>query len=351
MGSAGTEDVSEPSGGGIASRSNSRNQFVEWVLVDGNRLLLTLAISGVVFASLVVSYQLDIIDFTNDDSITRMASGMIAGSFSLVTIVVSVNQLILSQEFSSAGEFEDRFEDVLEFKRGVEDATGVPAAPIAPTPILELLAADIRYRASALADAIDGHDDRADRERITRFARRVETETDRIDETLDTGGVSVFDALRAAIRYDDAWQFYAARHLRNDTPSLSPEAERAFDRLLDGLRLFSTAQAHFKTVYLERELTRFSQLTVYCGAPAIGAPVLIALLYGGLGGATIQLTYHPYVISLLVTVVFVPVGLLISYILRTATLTRRTAATGPVLPQLDPDDEPFEVSYGEWNSD
>lgn len=346
MGSDAVGDDGEGSDGNVPRRTGARNGLLEWVLVDGDRLLLTLLISVGVFASLLVFYRFGVIEFTNDDSLTRMASGMIAGSFSLVTIVVSINQLILSQEFSPAGQFRDRFGGVMEFRRDVEDATGVPAAPATPTRLLELLAANIRHRANALAETAGPADDRY-RDRITRYARGVSESTRRIDETLDGANVTAFDALAATVEYDNSWQLHAARHLRDGAPTLSEETERAFDDLIDALRLFGTAQAHFKTVYLQRELTRFSQLTIFCGVPAVGAAVLIALLYGDVGGATIRLGYYPYVISALATVVSVPVGLLAAYILRTATLTRRTAAVGPMILRKDPDEGPFDVSYGE----
>ncbi|GAA0238973.1 hypothetical protein GCM10009000_063200 [Halobacterium noricense] len=117
--------------------------------------------------------------------------------------------------------------------------------------------------------------------------------------------------------------------------------------MIELLQLFNIAQEHFKTIYLQRELTRFSQLTIYCGIPAVLAAVLIAVLYGDIGGATITVMCLSYVASFLATLVFVPLILLAAYILRTATLTRRTAATGPILPQRDPDDGPFEVSFND----
>jgi len=347
MGSAGAEDTGESSVDGLARRPRSRNRFVEWILIDGDRLHVTFGMSGAVFVLLLAFHYLGVFAFSNPNSITRMASGMIAGSFSLVTVVVSVNQLILSQEFSPAGEFRDRLDGVLDFRRDVEDAAGVPATPAEPTRLLELVVENVRRRADDLGDAAAGIGDERHRELTERYARAVVDSTDRIDEDLSSRGVEALDALAAAVAYDDAWQFYAARHLRNDAPALPDATARAFDELAEALRLFSTAQAHFKTVYLQRELTRFSQLVVYFGVPAIGAAVSIVPLYGGFGGSTLSEPYLPYVASLLVTVVSVPVTLLAAYVLRTATLTRRTASIGPMLPRKDPDEGPFSVSYGE----
>lgn len=346
MSPAGDGEGAEP-GDGIATRSASRDGALEWVLVDGSRLVLTTGFSVGVFLALLVCHRLGVVGFGNGSSVSRMGSGMVAGSFSLVTLVVSVNQLILSQEFSLAGEFRDRLDGVAGFRRDIEDATGVPATPAAPTGLLELLSAHVRDRASALADAADEHRDGSPGNRAARYARGVIAATRKLDDSLEGADATAFDALVAAVAYDDIWQRYAARHLRNDDPEPAAETRRALDELIDALRLFTTAQAHFKTIYLQRELARFSQLTVAFGVPAVAAAALVTLLYGGPGGQTLPPVYYPYVIPLLVAVVSVPIGLLAAYVLRTTTLTRRTAATGPTLLRTDPDGGPFDISYGD----
>lgn len=332
MGSADTNGTDAPSEESVYRQIDSRHRFVKWVLVDGDRMLLTIGGSVVLFVLFLLLHLFGVVAFTNDASLTRMASGMIAGTFSLVTLVVSVNQLILSQELTPAGKYRDRRGSVLEFRQDVADATGVPAVPAEPTRLLELIATDIRQRANVLADAVDT-DNEEYHDQIVYYAASVADSADQIDESLDNTEVNALDALSAAVEYDNLRQLYAARCLSNGAPALSTETTQAFDKLIESLQLFSTAQEQFKTLYLQRELTRFSQLTIYFGVPAVLASVLIALLNGGTGGMTITPAYLPYVTSLLATVVLVPLVLLGSYILRTATLARQTVAVGPLLPQ------------------
>ncbi|GAA0665022.1 hypothetical protein ACFQDG_12125 [Natronoarchaeum mannanilyticum] len=327
-------------------RRKSRSRIVQWVLVDGDRLVVAACGAVLVCGLLLGLHAADAIAFANANSVTRMASGMIAGTFSLVTLVVSVNQLILSQEFSPAGEFRDRFGGVQTFRRDVADATGVPATPAEPTRMLELLVAAIRDSADELADAVDDHENEEYRELVGRYADNVTDEADRVADRLDRADVSAYDVLSAAVEYEESVQLYGARHLHNDADELSERESAAFDDLIEAFELFGTAQAHFKTIYLQRELTRFSQLTIYVGVPSILAASLIPLVYGDLGGMAIDVTFLPYVTALLATIVLAPVCLLAAYILRTATLTRRTAEIGPMVPQKDPDEGPFEVSYG-----
>lgn len=331
MGSAGGDGSDRSPGSSDGGHPTARGRAVEWVLVDGDRVLLALGLSAAVPALFLALHAAGLIAFTNANSVTRMASGMIAGTFSLVTLVVSINQLILSREFSTAGEFRDLLAGVGEFRADVADVTGEPAPPAVPTLLLERLVDAVRERAAALVDAVDDGDEEY-RDRVGGYVDAVVESTARVDEGLEDAGDEAFDALVAAVEYDDTRQLHAAERLRNGAPGDSGEVATAFDDLLEALRLFAAAREHVKTVYLQRELTRFSQLTVYSGLPSVLAAVLIALLYGDLGGATLGAGYVPYAVSLLAAVVSVPLALLAAYILRTATLIRRTAAVGPILP-------------------
>ncbi|GAB3033677.1 hypothetical protein [Natronobiforma cellulositropha] len=326
----------------------------EWLLIDGDRLFLALCLSAATFLLFLTLAHLGVISFVNDDSITRLAGGMIAGTFSLVTLVVSINQLILSREFSSAGEARERLGGVLEFRHDVGTAAEDSVPPAAPTGLLEVLAETIHRRAAAVGDAVDADaegppDESANvptaevRDRIRAYATRVEERTDALDETFEGTQFGTFEAVSATLAYDDAWQLYAARQFRTrHEDTLGQATLEALDELIEVLEFFAVAREHFKTTYLQRELTRFSQLTIYTGLPAILAAMLIGLVYADFGGAAISLVYLPVVVSALIAVVVSPLALLVSYILRTATVTRRTASVGPMLPQKDPDEGPFE---------
>ncbi|WP_226005580.1 hypothetical protein [Natrinema salinisoli] len=347
MGSAETDETLESYGADVGTREGVATRFREWFLIRGNRLGVAAIVSVAVFVIVVGLYELGVVSFTNPNSVTRVASGMIAGTFSLVTLVVSVNQLILSQEFTTANKARDRFDGVVEFRRNVATEAGIPTAPAAPTRVLELIIETIRHDAVTLADIVSDHDEEV-RHRVLQYTNSVEERAEEVSETLDKAGISTFSAVSAAIHYDEAWQLYVATHLRNDyADSLSPAATDQLEELIGSLKLFNVAREQFKTTYLQRELTRFSQLTIYCGVPSILSAILIGLLYANVTGPSINVAVLPYVVSVLIVVVLSPLALLVSYILRTATVTHRTASVGPMIPQKDPDEGPFDVTYGE----
>ncbi|WP_114575750.1 hypothetical protein [Saliphagus sp. LR7] len=320
----------------------------DWILLDGDRLVLAAMLSAAIFVLFLGLNALDVIAFTNDNSITRAASGMVAGTFSLVTLVVSINQLILSREFSAVSEARERLEGVMDLRREVEAAAEVPASPTAPARLLELLLETIHARAGTLAESVEGQEDEEVREAVGEYADYVRESTDRIDRRIDGARSDTFEALSASVRYDDAWQFYLARRLRNrHEEELNRGSIEAFDDLVEAVERFGVAREQFKTTYLQRELTRFSQLTILCGVPAILSALLIGFLYADVGGPAIAVDRLPVVVCALLTVIVSPLALMASYILRTATITRRTASTGPMLPGKEFRDRPFERRDGE----
>ena len=325
----------------------SNPAVVEWLLADGDRLTVATLITAAVFCLLLVFGELGLIAFENDDSITRLAGGMIAGSFSLVTLVVSINQLILSREFAAADEFRDRLGGVMEFRRDVEEIGDVPASPADPATLVDLIVATIEREAERLEEAA-GRESGERREAIETYANSVQESADRARDELENAEFGSFEVLSVALDFDDAWQIYAARHVANTyRGELHGETIKAFDDLVEALRQFNVARSHFKTTYLQREVTRFSQLTILCGVPAVLGAVVLGLSYADVTGATIHPGYLPFTTSTLIALVFSPLALLASYILRTATVARRTASIGPMIPQMGAEEGHFEASYGD----
>jgi hypothetical protein len=345
MSSSEDEEILQSHGSEMGRESGSSP--VEWLLVGGNRFVVTAGILGVIALWFLGLNQLGIIAFQNDDSVTRLAGGMIAGTFSLVTLVVSINQMILSREFSSAGEARDRLDNVMGFRENIEEMSNTPASPASPVALFYLLVESINTRASKLAETVDDHDEER-QNLIESYVSGVEDSTQRVGDTLKNAEFGTFDVVSAAANYNDAWQIYAARHLDNRyEDELSEETHEAFEELIDALELFNVARTHFKTTYMQRELTQFSRLTLYCGLPSVFSAMTIGFLYADIGGVAIDPTLLPYVVTALIVVVASPLALMAAYILRTATLIRRTASIGPIIPQKAPEDDPFDVSFGE----
>ncbi|MHC3439619.1 hypothetical protein ACYJ1Y_16385 [Natrialbaceae archaeon A-gly3] len=79
--------------------------FKRWVLLDGNRYVLATILSAIV-----------------------------GGTLPFITIVLAINQLVLSQELGWTGDLQQRFDAMRAFRREVEETTATPVSPAAPAP-------------------------------------------------------------------------------------------------------------------------------------------------------------------------------------------------------------------------
>lgn len=352
MAASGDDAALESYGADIGRQDDLLVRIREWVLLEGNRVLIAVLISTGTFVLFYLLGVAELLAYVNDDSITRLAGGLTAGLFSLVTIVVTINQLLLSREFAGAGTARERLEGVIAFRDAVADAAEVPASPAAPTRLLQLLAETMHERADDIAVSVDEHDDDDEsQELVTQYAHRLGASSERLHTTLEQTEFGTFQAMSALIRYDSGWQLYAAQHLTTQyRESLPEKTVDSLERLIEELKLFDIAQEHFKTTYLQRELTRFSRLTIYSGVPAIFAAIGLGFLYADFGGATISPAYLDIVSPALVGVMALPLGLLASYVLRTATVIRRTASIGPMTPQKQPAEGPFDVTTNDGDA-
>lgn len=311
-----------------------RPRSVDWVLLTGNRWLIAALLAAFSFAFFRGAIAIGLLAVHNDASMTRLAGGLTAGTLSLVTIVISINQLILSYEFASTGESRDQLENVYAFRAEVAEVTDRPVPPPDPADFLAVLAEDIERRGAVLADGTDHPDVRA-------FGHYVREGAATLRNTLEGERFGTFSAVAPTIPYDDAWQAYAARGLRTHH-DLSDDDRSRLTGIVEALHRFAVAREHLKTTYIQRELTRFSRLMVYGGVLAIVAAVSLALLYAAPSGPTVSSDWLPLVGSALLTVVLLPLALLASVTLRMATVARRTAAIGPLVSMSRGADEPFD---------
>jgi hypothetical protein len=112
----------------------------------------------------------------------------------------------------------------------------------------------------------------------------------------------------------------------------------AFERLTDVLQLFAPAREHFKTLYFQWELTDLSRGMLYTALPALVVSIT-ALLYldqaSAAPGATLGVENVIWLLAAAASVAMLPFIVLLSYILRIATIAKRTLAMGPFVLRAD----------------
>lgn len=293
--------------------------------------------SLVVFLGLVVLGALDPTPLRQimrgQDPTDTVFQALVGGVITGVTLIISIAQLSVSRELAAAGNQRERMENSLSLQEDIEDAAASIGGP-SPATYLGLLCAASRQQATALEEAVADNSDTELRERVDRFADRVIDNANGIEAELANAQFGEFAVIRAALNYNYSWKIYAARRLRIDhEDALSDEEGEAFDRMADVLELFGPAQEYFKTHYIQWEFVNLSRAIMYVTLPSLTVAVAV-LLYVDAGmfpGQMLGIDNLTWVVSATATFAVLPLFIFVSYMLRIATISKRTGTTGPFI--------------------
>lgn len=306
----------------------ARSSPLDWLLLVGNRnvvaSLLTL-LFGTAFGTLVVTGTIAVDTST---SLLYLFQGLVAGNLTLLTIVLSVNQLVLSREFNAPGELEDRIRRAVAYRDSVRETTDGGSMPITPADFLDVLLKGIRERSIALREE-SGAADGQFGPRIEAVVADVLRRTERADEALEGAGSDVFSALAVALEINYSRELRDVRELRS-----AIDADDAGDldgrlaAVAAGLKQVDVSRQYFKSLYVQSELARFSRLLLYVGIPSVAASVLLLTTYAGSSGPAYG-EVLAVVVPAVVTFSFAPLALLFAFVLRVSMVAQRTVAVTP----------------------
>jgi hypothetical protein len=353
----------EPSAGADPDESMAertpRRRVTVWLLVGADRRQVALVALVAFFLVLVAgglahptpAYDL----LTRGDPAETLYQALVSSTITGVTLVLTIGQLVLSQELGSLSDQRDRMTGAVDFRGDVADAVGAEVGPAEPSAFLRALVQATGDRADALAGAVDGLtlDDDGDgvspegsdgddfRAAVATYVDRVRTDADIVTDQLRDGRFGQFDVVSAALDYDYSRKLYDGRRLASEFDDrLDDRARDELSDLLSLLELFGPAREHFKTLYFRWALSDLSRALVVSAVPALAVAVgsLLFLDPRGLPGATLGLNHALLAVAATATVSVVPFALLLAYVLRLVTVAKRTLSVGPfVLRSTDRD--------------
>ncbi|MFC5366036.1 hypothetical protein [Salinirubrum litoreum] len=329
----------------LVRESDRPNPARRWFLLAGDRWAIVGSLVVSFFLGSLVLGVTNVIGIQESDFVTTMFSTIIAGLFSFVPIVVSVNNVALGRMFDGPDALRERVDGVRAFRTRVEAmAPDVTVSPTDPAGFLSVLAGTLLERTDRLAETVavadsagmrdDGTATTADDETATEvdaFGDAVGRVAAGIRDELDGTDPAVFDLLLPMMNHDYSQLVNEARSLRHRVED--PEVAAALGDLGETLTALDVARQYFKTMYVQDELARLSRLVAYSGLTAFLSSTLVVMIYAS-GYPPVQ---HETPLLLLVTlslaVAFAPFAILFAYVVRLATVVKRTAAPGAFTPQ------------------
>lgn len=322
-GAEATSQTSEPSG------VLKRIEF--WALLEGSRVVVAALITAVFAVAVWLLIVTGVIHVGADGSApTLFASGLTAGVVTLVTIALSVNQLILSRVFGSPNGLTDRLEGSRSFRDDVEDIAAVPTSPNDPAAFLALIGAAIAERATSVEESIV-ESDWSPPEETKEGIRDIGAYGAEIDEELKEHN-NVVAVLDVVLGTNYARNIAAITDIQNEYAEDPPvDIQADLDALEELLESVAIARQFFKTLLLQQDFARLSRYMVYTGLLALLSTITMTLIF-----RTNAVTVPGRILPEFVTMGFVfivsPIAVFTSFILRAATIAEMTVSVGPFIP-------------------
>ncbi|MEF8808517.1 hypothetical protein [Natronomonas sp.] len=305
-----------------------RSTAVLYLLLGADRKLITAGIVGVVFvglvgASLVVPSAEPALRST--DSVDTAFQALIGATVTGVTLVLTLNQLVLSQELGAVGDQRDRMDDAMTFRDDVRDLLD-EAPSVEPSEFLQEMVEEIGTRAEAVRDSGPLEED------LDSMLEETVRNAEAVSERLEGAEFGNFEVVRAALDFNYSWKLHVARRFLDDEelPDGTREPLAAF---ADALELFAPTREHFKTLYFQSELIDLSRTVLYAAVPSllVALGVVFYVDVGVFTDSILAVNTGVLLVSGAAAVVISPFAVLLAYVLRIATVTERTLSIGPFI--------------------
>lgn len=324
---------------------STRNAVALWVLLDGNRWLVALGLliailGGLLVAGAVHPNAAAIVEA--GDPVETLFQAFVTATITGVTLVLTLNQLVLSQELGAVGDQRERMTDAMEFRKDVEDVLNSPVSPADPSAFLRALVDVTSERARTLRDALEA-DDQEFADYVEALVDSIEGNARQVSTGLEGEKFGEYAVISAALNFNYSWKLYTARRIQNEYgDSLDENADEALSELIETLVLFGPAREHFKTLYFQSDLIDLSRTILTAAVPALFVSIAVLVYFDASGfiGSTLGLSDRVWFVAITSTIALMPFAILLAYVLRIATVTQRTLSIGPfILRETDRDEQ------------
>jgi hypothetical protein len=312
-----------------------RSRTALWVMLEANRWHVVLALLGVLFVALVLAGALlpgAAGSLRASDSIDALFQALLTATITAVALVLTLNQLVLSQELGAVGDQRERMDGAMAFQADVADAIDEPVSPARPAQLLRALVTRAGEQARTLDAAVP--EEAPMREAVSDLTDSVVENAERAAQGLDDARFGSFAVTSSALNFNYSWKLHTAARLQADHgDAMDDEASDALGGLVETLRLFGPAREHVKTLYFQWELVDLSRHILVAALPAlVVSGSAVAFLDDGAFATTLAgVDALVVVVALATTVSLLPFAVLLAYVLRIATVAKRTLSIGPFI--------------------
>lgn len=216
--------------------------------------------------------------------LSRLFAGLIGGNFTLIISVITINQLIISREFSSPGELNEYTRRTIEYRQEVADHLDTSVSPIRPGSFFDFLVTLLREEAILPRDEVTALPEEAQSD-IEAFMNGLISQGDTVDSILSDSADGAFETLLGVLNTNFPTDLQEGHRIQAlHAHSFSPEVKEQLETVIDILEHIGVARQHMKVLYFQRTLTALSREILYTGVPALGLLVVTILVLSGDSG-------------------------------------------------------------------
>lgn len=216
-------------------------------------------------------------------------------------------------------------------------------AQISPSRPAQFIRALVQVAAERAKDLQDAVSDSADED----FIQEVIENAEQVAEGLDDARFGEFDVISSALNFNYSWKIFTARRIKKKYNNLLAEGgKEELEKLIEVLSLFGPTREYFKTLFFQSDLIDLSRRILLAAIPALLVSCYMIIFFNSkVYSLTIfNIETLVFVIVLTTTISLIPFLILISYVVRIATITKHTLSIGHfILRETD------EVEEVEWN--
>lgn len=316
----------------VRTRERER-RTVRWLLLDGDRTVVVVALSVVIFGLFLGLGLADVFGVVGAAAVSGAFTAGITGVFALVTITVSINQLVLSRIVGSPGTIRERIESVHRFRGDVESASEqLEVSPTDPARFLEIVTAALRTHALEVRRTYGERHDRRSREEIAALVETLLELAEHVETHIETETSELYRILSPILNNSYSSHINTLFRIRETVDSLDEAEREALSALTETLELINVTRHYFKTLYIHEELATVSRRILVTGIPAAAVSFGVILVYGRRVSPPLPEPVLLVVVSGAIAVVFVPLSILFAYGIRLATVAKRTTTFGTFTP-------------------
>lgn len=153
---------------------------------------------------------------------------------------------------------------------------------------------------------------------------------DQIDGRLVESAPDTFNVLSIMLETNYAQQIYRLRTIQAEhADDIADVAHEAIDDLIDRLQDIDVSRQYFRSIYLQEELSALSRYLLYAGLPSEAVAIAALLVLTVPPDQPDRVVDLQVLLPVTLTIGLVPLAILCPFFLRTATVTKLTAATVP----------------------